>query len=449
MGEADTHQQDLSLTIPQDDTYIMEALTEDSKASPDGLDSSVGSTTLLDAFEGLSHSDIVSLTLMEGKGDADGRTLDDGGPPVAAETSPVTSSKANGSKGRGTPKRQRGKKGPRTAPRGTPENAVLPPVSNSPPPTHERPPPTPDPPSPAPDPPSPVSKAPAPSAFPATRWSTLLNRHPAFRSNSVIPKRVSPTLSHKPALKLATEDGAPDGAAEMFSGFQPRAVAAVTNGADDSRAKDEAFKQPARPQPAANKPPPSSLKPHRATKGLSQTTIFGPAKNHKTQTSAALSDTSVLRLKLLKKLKKKKKLLAALDCVMGKEAPDSLQRPDSTEVGSPYTVSSTTSRCSSSGYDEFFNDLLSPATTGSNLSPDSTGLLEMLVTGQDGAEVAGGNPAVPRPGGGGSDWKAPAALETDLDSTKDDFLEELMSGTGLQPGHTTENVDFNMFDMFF
>ena len=443
---------DLSLTIPPDDTFIVEALTEDSRVSPNGADTSVGSATLLDAFEGLSHSDIVTLTLVEVKVDADGKALA-GKPPAAVDSGCVSFSE-----GGGTPKGQGGKRGPSTGPRGMPEKAVQPDRSTVLPPSPELPPPALDLPLPTSGPPSPVSRAPLPSDFTATRWSTLLTRHPSFQGNLVIPKRVSPTPFYRPALKLATDDGLSDRAAEMFSGFQARPVAAATNGAssegDDSRTKNEAFKQPwlksACMQPAANNPPPPSLKmPHR-TEGIPQTTLLGPTRSLKTHPSTALSDTSTLRLKLLKKLKRKKKLLDALDRVMGKEAPDSLQRPDSTEIVSPYAVSSTTSQCSSASYDEFFNDLLSPATTASNLSPDSTGLLEMLASGQDVPEGTGEGPAAKQPRGArGTDWEVPTPAENHLASAKDDFLEEFMSGAATQPGPTPENVDFNVFDMFF
>ncbi|XP_061103350.1 SUMO-specific isopeptidase USPL1 [Conger conger] len=452
MGDADARESDLSLTIPQDDTFLVEALTEDSKVSPDGADSSVGSTTLLEAFEGLSHSDIVTLTLVEV--DTDGNALADGTPAAALQSSPVSSSGAHSGKVCDTPKRQRGK-------RGMPEKAVQADGGDIGPPTSKSPPSAPDLRLPVPHPPSPVSRAPPASVFAAARWSTLLSRHPSFQANSTIPKGVSPAPAYKPALKLAPDDGLPDRAAEMFGGFRARPVATATDRlseggrcrrGDDSRTKNEAFRQPwlksTCPQPGAKNNPPPSLKAAHP-----QTTLFGPTRTLKTQPSTALSDTGALRRKLLKKLKRKKELLAKLERVMGTEAPDWLQRPDSTETGSPYTVSSTTSLCSSVGNDdEFLHDLLSPATTASNLSPDSTGLLEMLAAGQEEnpaakqLEVGGGGGGG---GGGGTDWRGPTLAENHLASAKDDFLEEFMSGAGTQPGPAAENVDFNVFDMFF
>ncbi|XP_064208814.1 SUMO-specific isopeptidase USPL1 [Anguilla rostrata] len=450
---------DLSLTFPQDDTYIVEALTQGG-TSPDRPDSSVGSSTLLEAFEGLSHSDIVTLTLVEVKADADGGAPPDGQPPpVAAETSPVSSTRAAGGKGCQTTKPQRGARGARRAPGGgTPvpqdRGPAGPPSTATP---IRWPFPIPDPSSPGSDPPSPVSKPPSPSAFPASRMSAVLSKHPLFQSTPAPPKRAVAAPAYKPALKLATDDGLPDRVAATFSGFQARGVAAPTNGplcrTDDSRPENEAFKQPGQKPPSAGNPALASLKPARGTEAPPQTTLLRPARDPKTKISP-LDDTGALRRKLMRKLKKKKQLLAALDSMMGKEALDSLQRPDSTAVGSPYAVSSTTSQCSSAGYDELLNDLLSPATTASNLSPDSTGLLEMLVTAQEGVEnpptaAATAAAATARPGGGGTaDWAVPAATGNDLASAKDDFLDELMSGTGFQTSHA-ENVDFNMLDMFF
>ncbi|KAJ8342642.1 hypothetical protein SKAU_G00325700 [Synaphobranchus kaupii] len=520
-GDADGRPRDLSFTFPQDDTYIVEALTEDGKASPKGPDQSVGSTTLLDAFEGLSHSDIITLTLVEVKADADGCTPADSSPPAAVEMGPVSSTGANGGKTRNPPKRKRSTKVAKRAPQAnkaappplvsnaltssafssvrwshllrqpsyrlpptpappspapalpspapalpspappspapalpSPAPALPSPAPALPSPAPASPSPAPAPPSPAPDPPSSVTRTPTPSVFSNARTPVLPSRQPSFQSTPVPPKRDPDALSYKPALKLATEDILPGKPAEMFRGFQARGHAAVTNGSsdgnrcrsDNSGTKNAPFKQPWLKSPCLQPLALTSLKPPCRTEGLTPTTPLRPTKVLKTQTTI-LDDTNTLREKLMKKLKKKKKLLAALDNMMGKEAGN-LQRPDSTAIGSPYTVSSTTSLCSNSSYDEFFNDLLSPATTASNLSPDSTGLLEMLVTGQEGVELAGGSPATTQPGGGAMDWDVSTQAGNDLSSAKDDFLDELMSGPGLQPGHS-ENVDFNMLDMFF
>lgn len=90
-----------------------------------------------------------------------------------------------------------------------------------------------------------------------------------------------------------------------------------------------------------------------------------------------LSETEVLRYKLMKKLKAKKKKLAKLNEMLGQRG-DAKFIPDSTNMSSPNTVTSSTLD------EEFFSDLLSPATTiTSTLSPDSTDFLEMLANGQE------------------------------------------------------------------
>lgn len=91
-----------------------------------------------------------------------------------------------------------------------------------------------------------------------------------------------------------------------------------------------------------------------------------------------LSETEVLRYKLMKKLKAKKKKLAKLNEMLGQRG-DASFIPDSTNMSSPNsTVTSSTLD------EEFFSDLLSPATTiTSTLSPDSTDFLEMLANGQE------------------------------------------------------------------
>ncbi|XP_034034113.1 SUMO-specific isopeptidase USPL1 isoform X2 [Thalassophryne amazonica] len=105
--------------------------------------------------------------------------------------------------------------------------------------------------------------------------------------------------------------------------------------------------------------------------------------SHSFKLMPGLTDTEALRYKLLKKLKAKKKKLAKLNELLKHQGGASL-RPDSTEQSSPYNVSSSTSAHSPS--EGFFSNLVSPATTASNLSPDSTGLLEMLVSRQDGVD---------------------------------------------------------------
>ncbi|KAG5844683.1 hypothetical protein ANANG_G00165080 [Anguilla anguilla] len=306
--------------IHMDDTYIVEALTQDG-TSPDRPDSSVGSSTLLEAFEGLSHSDIVTLTLVEVKADADGAPARRPAAARRRETSPVSSTRAAGGIGCQTAKRQRGARGAESAGGGTP-----------------------------------VPQDRGPAGPPSTA-----------------------TPSESPPRSAASR---PEGSPRRPTG---PSVGPTTQG---PRTRPSSSPPRSPPAPATRA---RLLKPARGTE-VPQTTLLRPARDPKTKISP-LDDARRLRRRLMRKLKKKKQLLAALDSMMGKEALDCLQRPDSTAVGSPYAVSSTTSQCSSAGYDELLNDLLSPATTASNLSPDSTGLLEMLVTAQEGVE----NPPPPSP----------------------------------------------------
>ncbi|XP_036380850.1 SUMO-specific isopeptidase USPL1 [Megalops cyprinoides] len=466
---AGAQQHDLSLPFPQDNTYILNALTEEDvnggtgMASATNLDASIGTTTLLDAFEGLSHSDIITLTLVEVKVDGEGRPLDSCGSvavsqPVSADTGLSAAVEASSvqcaaadSSAQSPPEcireQSTGSRPGLTRKRKAPSDeeivmpsVIMPPAADLP----------------CVDTAVPASSGTAPvpgvhdcSAVSNARWSNLLSRHPSLQSTPIPPKRVATAPSQRPALKLADEKVLPAKAAEMFGGFKPRGSVIQTEWSSkgnqqhhptDSRTQNTVFKQPLI---EARSPQPSAL---HSQKSLSR--VGGPlgaTVTAKSQTAVPLDSTGALRHKLLKKLKAKKRKLAALDQLLGKGKAEALQRPDSTEITSPYTVSSTTSLCNSPSYDQFFTDLLSPSTTASNLSPDSTGLL-MLASGQEGAEAVGESISAAQPEGIGSVVSQPTG--NGLGSIKDDFLEEFMSGTELQPC-ATENADFNVFDMFF
>ncbi|XP_014895941.1 SUMO-specific isopeptidase USPL1 isoform X1 [Poecilia latipinna] len=216
------------------------------------------------------------------------------------------------------------------------------------------------------------------------RWSYILSRHPVNKAHKNIshppptqngvtsevkpshpdPVKKPPIPARVPRPPLSTEErtGLPPKAAEMYGGFGAK-----------------------KPNPVI--PPPSSpaiLSDHHApvtwTSGTSPllTEISSFKKTRSSKISSGLSDTETLRYKLLKKLKAKKKKLAKLNQLLGTGGGAHF-RPDSTNLNSPSTVSSST-------YDGYASsDLLSPAMTASSLSPDSTGFLEMLVSGQDGA----------------------------------------------------------------
>lgn len=102
--------------------------------------------------------------------------------------------------------------------------------------------------------------------------------------------------------------------------------------------------------------------------------------SHSSKVPPGLTDTEALRHKLMKKLKAKKKKLAMLNDMLVS------QGADSTNINSPGTVTSSTY-----DGDGLLLDLLSPATTASNLSPDSTSFIEMMATGQEGlSQLDGG-----------------------------------------------------------
>ena len=183
------------------------------------------------------------------------------------------------------------------------------------------------------------------------------------------------------------------------------------------------------------------------------------SKKHGSQTKVLsdLADTDSLRLKLLKKLKAKKKKLEKLNQVLGHQGSlggKSTSKPDSTVLES-YAVSSSTSVYNSPTYDEFFADLLSPATTASNLSPDSTGLVEMVTNGQEGGgDMTNGGGAIRgeyqemavTPQLGGS--FAQQVGEVPMTTTNNNFLEEFISGASLvQTEMDTEAL--SALDLFF
>lgn len=422
------------------------------------VDTSIGSTTLLNTFEGLSHNDIITLTLVELNADSEMPPLNDDSQTVILDSTPDSSSAVTGSekppdvglptpsnssesddgsssdptfvpgarggrgRGRGvgrgrTVGRQVGKKAasskavPHTSPSASSEPSEVisdKPVDSPPAETQQA---------------SPVSSTDTsslstsqknPSPVPATpdqhaRWSFLLSKHPlnpVQKSTAPTPvahvqpappahstpnpvRRPQPPggLFPKPQLKTEESGGLPLKAAEMYGAF----------GAKSSNTPS--------PLPSAA-PLTSKLVQPVTSKLLTNSTVvsgtslpvpgaktlpeISSSKKHSSKSSKlppGLSETEVLRYKLkkklIKKLKEKKKKLAQLNEMLGHPGGARL-RPDSTDLGSPNTVTSST--YDGSICDDFLSDLLSPATTASNLSPDSSGFLEMLAGGQDGAD---------------------------------------------------------------
>uniref|UniRef100_A0A8B9HEH0 Ubiquitin specific peptidase like 1 n=1 Tax=Astyanax mexicanus TaxID=7994 RepID=A0A8B9HEH0_ASTMX len=342
------------------DTCIVEALTEneDLKEAAINLDSSIGSTTLLDTFEGLSHSDIVTLTL-------------------AVESSlkklPAPQTNTSIFQVPSTPRDKINDAKNVTSSPGAPEIVLpsvlktLPLATNKLPKVSQHPP------------------ACLPSKHSVSNLSFLVQQHPSLSST---PLRVTcPTSQPKPELRCEVNDALPAKPAEHFGGFR-------TKNSQDSDLP-EVLSQP------------------------------------------ALSTTDALRLKLMKKLKAKKKKLAKLNQLLGRSEGQSPAIPDSTDLNSPYSVTSSTSVYSSTACDNFFADLLSPATTSSNHSPDSTGLLEMMNNSQCG-ETSDNFSASLHPG----------PPVNDPSSANDNFLDEFISGSEAQQS-AIENTDFNTLEMFF
>lgn len=472
---------DQSLVTSHNDTDIVCAFSVSEENCIDttitaGVDTSIGSTTLLDTFEGLSHNDIITLTLVELKADSETQPLSDSketqdvsvpnkieipdstpdsssavigsemchspgvGLAVTSNSSETESSNGSSSdptfvpcakrgRGRGIAKgktisKQKDKKAASTKP--APQ--ISPPSSSEPSnvicnkPVHaaaeDRKPPVE---TPCTSPVSSTETSPLSSSQinPAkstpldqnARWSFLLSKHPLTHVRKYVAE---PPPTHSPALatqvkptppahstpnpvrrqqtpgiffpkpQLRTEEtvGLPLKAAEMYGAFG---------------AKSSSTQSPL-PSPAPLSGNAKPITSHHQKSLMNTTVLSGTSlsvpeakglseisslKKHRSQSSKihpGLNETEALRYKLIKKLKAKKKALAKLNKLLGHAGETCLQ-PDSTNLNSPITVTSST--YDGSTCEDFFSDLLSPATTASNLSPDSTSLLEKLAGSQD------------------------------------------------------------------
>ncbi|XP_055738093.1 SUMO-specific isopeptidase USPL1-like [Salvelinus fontinalis] len=368
-------------------------------------------------------------------------------------------------------------------------------------------------PSPPPHPKTPITSSslqstpgPSPPPHPKTHWSYHLSQRQPSQLNHSTPNRFQQLSQSRqtpnpdarlkkppplPKTRLSKEDNEalPVKAAEMYGGFQARSRNVNTNINNVSSKtspptqhlfqridpQNGIWKTPSQPGDFASRRPPidnttaaypivTSLPPppgvtelHKISSSRNQ----GPG-GQVTKDPAGLSETETLRYKLLKKLKAKKKKLEKLNQMLGYQGAaggqEVTRRPDCADLRSPSTVSSSTSAYDSPAYDEFFADLLSPATTASNLSPDSTGFLDMLTTnGQEaGGNLACGGNAI----GGASQVVTPATLQPanhgvvmplpGLDepimTSGDNFLEEFISGSANQQ---METEALSAFDLFF
>lgn len=464
------HSPDQSLLIPHNDTDIICALTEDTSSSMDttvtaGFDTSIGATTLLDTFEGLTHSEIITLTLVEVKPDVEMQSLNNNHKTLDLNTAGKneildSSSAAEGNKlhhcpsvdlpstssdpdsgdgsssdptfvpgarrGRGkgisrrkTVSRAKGKKvasskvalhtssSTSSEPCGvnceqpvvpdtedkslsteiTQQGSLMSSTDNPPLSANES---------------DPTS---ASLLDQNSRWSFLLSKHPLnqvqkstakfapasdtqlkppppppFHStpNPVKRPHLPMALYPKPQLRTEDSEDLPVKAADMYGAF---------------RAKSLNNQRPLLSPTVQSQPVTSN---HLTTPTvMSSTSLITPGAkallkaslkrhgSHSSEVPVGLGSTEALRYKLLKQLKSRKKQLARINKMLDKH--EGLQlRPDSTDLDSPSTVTSSTYDGATS--DDFLSDLLSPATTASNLSPDSTGFFEMFANGPDGAE---------------------------------------------------------------
>ncbi|CAL8265991.1 unnamed protein product [Merluccius merluccius] len=391
---------DKSLLPSYDDSDIVGALalsvegsvTKGAMAAMD-MDESIGSTTLLDTFEGLSHSDIVTLTLIEVRVPAPVVTT-----AAAEETPPDPTTQLAA--------------------------ATVSSSSASPPPCSQK----------SPElPPVPILQ---------DRWTYLLSKRPQANG--------TPTQFSSPETPAASPAAAPE--------KSPVPIQCTPNPA--KRPRPPLFKpqlmretgelplKHARMYDAfsASSKTTSTSSPHQTLpwQGTAPPAQCGAKSN--TPLSTALPDdlgnTDTLRCKLLKKLKAKQKKLAKLNRLLGQKGEAAAEaRPDSTERSSPQAVTSSTT---GSTYDEFLSNLLSPASTASNLSPDSTGLLEMLANGKEVADQLDqglNSTAVTS--------QVNYSPHCSLTSNNEDFLEEFLSGVAAQQQTETETQALHELDLFF
>lgn len=453
-----SHSPEQSLVMPHNDTAIVCALSAPGDAThvvdPTAADTSIGSTTLLDTFEGLSHDDIITFTLVDITADLDVQPVTDRGP-VPSCSAPTPSGTRASTADRPSaeppttsvcPKVNQharleathvtgeairesggcdGTRGGKEADLSKMDPGFLPPTCN---PTElpQASPRTPQQASPV----SPRGNLPVaitqkatqdiPSSFETRRWSYLLSKNPQF-SNKKPEEKSAPVPLHMhstpqpvqrpggpggpaPKVQLRMEDGSlPLKAAAMYNSFGIKSPVAPKAAPPLS----SSFPCPVPPKlhGASQKPPSLETMDYMdivSSRGGSRSSKTPPCLNH----------TDALRYKLIKKLKAKKKKLAKLNEMLGHPGPDS------TNLNSPSSVSSSTFDGTVGG--SFLLDLLSPATTASNLSPDSTSFLDMIATGQE-----GGAPL--DEGGAAASHVNACRSEPSIQNFLDDFLSQVAS----------------------
>ncbi|XP_051973127.1 SUMO-specific isopeptidase USPL1 [Xyrauchen texanus] len=380
------------------------------------IDASINNTTLMDAFEGLSHIDIMTLTPA-----TNGTQLQVPNTPAVAPAvlpyHPKASSLSHNSESlcqpSSPPKRQRCSSGSKEESSLVAPKITLPSVGRLSVPTEKH--------VPLPLVSSGSTLAGAPSC------SALLKHYASFQSTPVKPPPSAP--KPKPILKCEGNEALPAKPADLFGGFISKKLPNLPN-------PGGVVKNPSvvRQQKSINHPgtmcPPGKV-----------SEIF-KCSGKKTASNQPLSTTEALRLKLMKKLKAKKKKLAKLNELLGNG--EATPKPDSTAFLSPYSVTSSTS-VYSPAYDQFFAELLSPATTVSNLSPDSTGLLEMLNNSQnvDATNESEGVNSSAATVVSDPTFQNYTPSTNDSAMAVDEYLEAWMGQTSI------ENKHFNALDLFF
>lgn len=381
------------------DTYVLSAMTVSEDAdvtNSSALNASIGNTTLLDTFEGLTHTDIVTLTLVEENAVTEATHLPVPQPPAfvpaVVPKLPVTSSVSSHFPSSSPQKHTQ------THSSGSSEvtlsSAVKQTVATE---MH------------SPLPPPAIARNPV-----GLQHASLLQRHPSFQSTPVRPP------APKPTLRCENNEAYPAKPAETFSGFLSKKGTGL-------------------PNPTGKNPSTSASHTSKASNILK---LNGKKTSSLSVDKQPITTTEALRMKLMKKLQAKKKKLAKLNQLLvngGEITP----KPDSTALLSPYSVTSSTSAYDSPAYDQFFAELLSPMTV-SNLSPDSTDLQEMLNNSQN-SETMNGSLR--------SDSTIPTVVPEQTliyPSSTDDSIMNLDDFIQTEMGQTAiENTDFNSLDLFF
>ncbi|CAN9501832.1 unnamed protein product [Ophioblennius macclurei] len=466
------------------DTDIVHALSASDATFTTEKDTSIGANTLLDAFEGLNHSDIITLTLVDLNAESEAKSLPEA--ESQSEAISITSSSvANGEKHPNadvqdltcptlsdaesqdssssdptyTPISLRGRTRAATRSRRMAAKSKTAPAPaaaaassrasskarvsvEAPPPKNKTPrveisqqesPVVPVGPPSTPQTPAqpklnsngqfslllgqhPLSQVQKPTAKPAIPIAQQKPVPPCHSTPSTVKRPQTPVtpLHRKVPLRVEESKTFPPKAAEMYGAF----------GAKWSNSY--VVSNPPHPLTPNHFNATAKSMPSRQTHDVS-------LKKRSSDLPPGLSSTDALRLKLLKKLKAKKKKLAKLNMLLGLQGEGSHQ-PDSTDRGSPSTVTSST--YDGSSYDDFLSDLLSPATTASNLSPDSTEFLESLANGKDGTEQTFCATPVPSTDNG---------MNT---PNPENFLEEFLSKAATQTPTDMETEALGALELF-